>query len=244
MDPNPAGGNVQLGPGQPPPARASHLSAALRLQEEQQQRFHPQAHAPPHQVGLGDLIIGFLGFCDVENCAFQTIFRDAYSPSERKVVLEKRTVPHNGGILSPMTPPSPKVPRVSPVANTAYHHPKQPQQPQQQLQIPSPLTPQTPTTPHSPPAAMMSGHQAPPPTGPPAATAPPSAGAATMTAAERQRMRNIAASDYFRRMREEHARKEAEMQEARVRQVQHDLVLAREQVRMIPVPSGQQSLCR
>ena len=159
--------------------------------------------------------------------------------------MEKRTVPHNGGILSPMTPPSPKVPRVSPVANTAYHQ-KQPQQPQQQLQIPSPLTPQTPTTPHSPPAAMMSGHQAPPP----AATAPASGGTgstAAMTAAERQRMRNIAASDYFRRMREEHARKEAEMQEARARQVQHDLVLAREQVRVtsilpwFAVPSGQQS---
>ena len=214
MDPNPAGGNVQLGPGQqqPSPARASHLSAALRLQEEQQQqRFHPQAHAP-HQVGLGDLI-RLLIVCDVGNCGFQTIFRDAYSPSERKVVLEKRTVPHNGGILSPMTPPSPKVPRVSPVANTAYHQKQPQQQQQQQLQIPSPLTPQTPTTPHSPPAAMMSGHQAPPP----AATAPASGGTgstAAMTAAERQRMRNIAASDYFRRMREEHARKEAEMHDS------------------------------
>ena len=54
-------------------------------------------------------------------------------------------------------------------------------------------------------------------------------------------MRNIAASDYFRRMKEEHARKEVERQESRARQVQHDLVLAREQVRGIPVPTGQQS---
>ena len=52
-----------------------------------------------------------------------------------------------------------------------------------------------------------------------------------MTAAERQRMRNIAAADYFRRMKEEHARKEVEMQEARARQVEHAIVLAREQVR-------------
>ena len=44
MDPNPSiRGHTQ----QQPPPRASHLSAALRLQEEQQQRFHPQAH----QVG-------------------------------------------------------------------------------------------------------------------------------------------------------------------------------------------------
>ena len=51
-----------------------------------------------------------------------------------------------------------------------------------------------------------------------------------MTAAERQRMRNIAAADYFRRMKEEHARKEVEQQEARARQVEHALLLAREQV--------------
>ena len=43
-------------------------------------------------------------------------------------------------------------------------------------------------------------------------------------------MRNIAASDYFRRMKEEHARKEVERQESRARQVQHDLVIAAEQV--------------
>ena len=180
---------------------------------------------------------------------FQAIFRDAFSPPERKVVLEKRAASHNGGggILSPMTPPSPKVPRVSPVAtgqqlNTVHHQKHQLQQPPQ-LQIPSPLTPQTPTTPHSPPAqAAMSGQTKSsggsalpsPITGPAGGDGHPAAASTTMTAAERQRMRNIAAADYFRRMKEEHARKEVEMQEARARQVEHALVLAREQVILLP----------